>query len=155
MAPRLLIALAVGAVACATVSGCNDAEPVSEPVSPSAYIDAVQALLGPPTQLASSISEQTGSDPAAAPGRDRLRGLVGSARRRLAEFRALRLDDAALRGQRDRLAAAYARLIPRMQGAADALSSGDRAGIARAARPFLDALRALSSASAPAQGPSG
>ena len=71
-----------------------------------------------------------------------------SARERLAEFRAIRLGDPALRRQRDRLAGAYARLIPPMRRAADALTVGERADLAAAARPFLDALDGLPSAAA-------
>jgi hypothetical protein len=146
MAPRLSLALALGALACASLTGCRDATPVAETASPSAYISAVEALLDPPARLAASISRRTDEDPAPAPSRRRLADLIDRARLRLDELRALRLGDASLRRQRDRLAGAYARLIPRMQTAADALPSGDRAAVARAAGPFLDALRELPSA---------
>jgi hypothetical protein len=145
MAPRLSVLLAVGAVACASLTGCRDAEPVAPAATPSQYISAVQDLLDAPGRLASTISQATDPDPPPAPSRRRLRDLIDGARARLAEFRALRLDDPALRRQRDRLAGAYARLIPRMQAAADALPSGDRSTIARASGPFLDSLRTLPS----------
>jgi ABC-type uncharacterized transport system ATPase component len=70
---------------------------------------------------------------------------VRSARARLAELRGLRLTDASLRRHRDRLAAAYARLVPRMTAVVDALAGGDRAALDAAATPFLDALRTLPS----------
>ena len=147
MAPRLSVVLAVGAVACASLAGCRDSEPAAAPVTPSRYIAAVDALLSPPARLASMISQATGPDPtpAPAPGRGRLRDLVAGARDRLAQFRALRLEDAGLRRQRDRLAGAYARMIPRMQTAADALASGDRRALPAAVGPFLDSLRTLPS----------
>jgi hypothetical protein len=148
MVPRLSVVFAVGAVACASLAGCRDAEPVAAPVTPSRYISAVQELLDPPARLAAMISQATDADPAPAPTRRRLDDLVARARARLLEFRALRLDDATLRRQRDRLAGAYALLIPRMQTAADSLRSDDRAGVARAADPFLDSLRTLPSAAA-------
>lgn len=145
MAPRLSVVLAVGAVACASLAGCRDSPPAAAPATPSRYIAAVDALLGPPARLASMISQATGADPTPAPARGRLRDLVAGARDRLAEFRALRLQDSGLRRQRDRLAGAYARMIPRMQTAADALASDDRSGLRAAAGPFLDSLRALPS----------
>ncbi len=67
---------------------------------------------------------------------------------RLGELRALRIQDAALRRHRDRLAAAYARLVPRMPAVVDALAGSDRAALDAAATPFLDALRTLPSGAA-------
>lgn len=148
MAPRLSVVLAVGAVACASLAGCRDSEPAAAPATPSRYIAAVEALLQPPARLASMISQATDSTPSPPPGRSRLRDLVSGARDRLAEFRGLRLQDAGLRSQRDRLAGAYARMIPRMQTAADALAADDRTGLPAAAGPFLDSLRTLPSGAA-------
>lgn len=145
MAPRLTVVLAVGAVACASLAGCRDSEQATAPATPSRYIAAVDALLQPPARLASMISQATDATPSPSPGRSRLRALVTGARERLAEFRALRLQDPGLRGQRDRLAGAYARMIPRMQTAADALAGDDRAGLPAAVGPFLDSLRTLPS----------
>jgi hypothetical protein len=146
MAPRLSVAIAAGALACAAIAGCGDAAPEPAPVTPSAYIDAVQDLLDPPGRLASLVSEATDDTPGPPASRARLRGLVDRARDQLAGFRALRIEDAGLRRQRDRLAGAYARLIPRMQTAADALSADDAAAVPAAAGPFLDSLRELPSA---------
>jgi hypothetical protein len=146
MAPRLSVVLAAGAVACAALSGCGDTAPAPAPVTPSAYITAVQDLLDPPGRLASLVSEATDDTPGPVPSRSRLRGLVDRARDQLAGFRALRIEDAGLRRQRDRLAGAYARLIPRMQTTADALGSDDRDAVPAAAGPFLDSLRDLPSA---------
>lgn len=149
MAPRPPVALAVGALVCAALAGCGggtDAGPTT--ATPSEYISAVQALVEPPGQIASSIEERGRGSTDATPSKRRLDRIVAAARDRLDEFRALRLGDPALRRQRDRLAGAYAAMIPRMRTAADALALDDRAAVARAARPFLDALDALSSAAA-------
>ena len=146
MAPRLTVVLAVGAVACASLAGCGDTEPATtSSVAPSRYITAVQSLLEPPARLASSIASRSESTTNPAPARRRLQDLIDQARTRLRDFRALRVQDPALRRQRDRLAGAYARLIPRMETAAGALATDDRAALRRAADPFLDALRALPS----------
>ena len=145
MALRLSVVLAAGAVACASLAGCGGTEPVATSVTPSRYIAAVQSLLDPAARLASSISARAESTTAPVPARRRLQDLVVLARTRLRDFRAMRLDDPSLRRQRDRLAGAYARLIPRMQAAAGAVATDDRAAMARAVGPFLDALRALPS----------
>jgi hypothetical protein len=146
MAPRLTAAIAVGAVTCLAVAGCGDGDPeaATGPDSPAAYLAAVEALLEPPSLLATEIAASARDEAAPAPARERLERLVRAARARLAELRALRLDDAGLRRHRDRLAAAYARMLPRMGPVVDALVAGDRA--ARAADPFLDSLRTLPSA---------
>ncbi len=146
MAPRLTVVLAVGAVACASLTGCGDTEPpATSAVTPSRYIAAVESLLEPPGRLASTIAARAESATAPVPARRRLQDLIDQARTRLRGFRALRVQDPVLRRQRDRLAGAYARLIPRMEGAAGALATDDRAAMARAVDPFLDALRALPS----------
>lgn len=147
MAPRPPVALAVGALVCAALAGCGggaDAGPTT--ATPSGYIAAVQRLMEPPGQIASSLEERGRAVTGDAPSARRIDRIVAAARERLDEFRALRLGDPALRRQRDRLAGAYARMIPRMRSAADALDSNDRASLSRASRPFLDALDALSSA---------
>lgn len=146
MAPRLSVAIAAGALACASLAGCGDSAPEPAPVTPSAYIDAVQDLLDPPGRLASLVPEAIDGTPGPAASRARLRGLVARARDQLAGFRALRIEDAGLRRQRDRLAGAYARLIPRMQTAADALAADDPGALPAAVGPFLDSLRELPSA---------
>jgi hypothetical protein len=148
MAPRLHVAIAVGAVACATLSGCGDGahEPVA--ATPSQYVAAAEALLDPPAQLASLVSERSVDPAAAIPPRDQLEDIVGRARERLAAFRALRLPDRRLRGQRDRLAASYDRLTTLMPATVDALADRNRAALAAAASPFLAALRGLSSVTA-------
>lgn len=146
MAPRLTVVLTAGAVACAGLAGCGDSQPsATAPVTPTRYIAAVDALLRPPAQLASSIASRAESTTNPVPSRRRLQDLVEQARDRLRDFRALRVADPALRRQRDRLAGAYARLIPRMETAAGALATADRAALRRAVDPFLDALRALPS----------
>ena len=146
MAPRLSVVLAAGAVACAALAGCGETAPAPDPVTPSGYIDAVQDLLDPPGRLASLVPEAVDGTPGPAVSRARLRDLVARARDQLEGFRALRVEDAGLRRQRDRLAGAYARLIPRMQTAADALASDDPDAVPAAVGPFLDSLRALPSA---------
>lgn len=149
MAPRPPVALAVGALVCAALAGCGggaDAGPTT--ATPSGYIAAVQRLMEPPGQIASSLEERGRAVTGDAPPAGRIDRIVAAARDRLDEFRALRLGDPALRRQRDRLAGAYARMIPRMRSAADALDANDRASLSRASRPFLDALDALSSAAA-------
>ncbi len=119
--------------------------------------------MDPPGQLASSIEQRSRGTDGSAPSRERLQDLVRTARTRLTEFRSLRLGDPVLRRQRDRLASAYARMIPGMSRAVDALappagaerpaadglaSIRDRAALPAATAPFLDALRALPSAAA-------
>src|SRR5690606_33911263 len=112
-----------------------------------AYIAAVEDLLAPPAELASSIAEtaERGTPPPTATRR-RLADGADRARRRLAAVRHLPVDDPALRRQRAGLAGAYARLLPHMARAADGLAARDRAALRRAADPFLDAMRALPSA---------
>jgi hypothetical protein len=146
MAPRLTAAIAVGAVTCLAVAGCGDGEPdaATGPDSPAAYLAAVEALLEPPSLLATEIAASARDEAAPAPARERLERLVRAARARLAELRALRLDDAGLRRHRDRLAGAYERMVPRMGPVVDALVARDRA--VRAADPFLESLRTLPSA---------
>jgi len=148
MAPRLHVAIAVGAVACAALSGCGDGphEPVA--ATPSQYVAAAEALLDPPAQLASLVSERSVDPTAAIPPRDQLEDIVVRARARLAAFRALRLPDRRLRGQRDRIAASYDRLTTLMPATVDALADRNRAALATAASPFLAALRGLSSVTA-------
>lgn len=161
---RRLLGLVVGAAAVVLGAGCGDSTPPVATVTPSQYITAVQGLMEPPGQLASSIAERADRAESPAPSRDRLQGLVRTARIRLASFRAMRLPDPVLRRQRDRLAAAYARMIPGMAAAAEALAPADGGGLAiadglasvrvratlpDATDPFLDALRALPSAAAP------
>lgn len=148
MAPRLHVAIAVGAVACATLSGCGDGPPEPAAATPSQYVVAAEALLDPPAQLASLVSERSADPAASIPRRDQLEEIVVRARDRLAAFRALRLPDRRLRGQRDRLAASYDRLTALMPATVDALAGRDRGALATAASPFLAALRGLSSVTA-------
>jgi hypothetical protein len=153
MAPRLTAAIAVGAATCLAIAGCGDGDPQATggPDPPASYVAAVDALLKPPAQLASAVQERARDLDAPAPARERLERLVRlvrSARARLADLRALRLQDAGLRRHRDRLAAAYARLVPRMPAVVAALAGGDRAALEGAATPFLDALRTLPSGAA-------
>jgi hypothetical protein len=163
MALRPPLALAVGAASTLLVAGCGGTSQPAATVTPSQYIEEVDALLQPPAQIASSISERAEPRGGPAPSRDRLDDLVAAARTRLAAFRALPLDDPRMRSQRDRLAGAYARMLPPMERAVDALapaggglavadglaSVGARATLASSAGPFLDALRALPSAASP------
>jgi hypothetical protein len=151
MAPRLTAAIAVGAATCIAIAGCSDGEPqaTSGPDIPATYVAAVQSLVEPPALLATEVSRSARGEGAAGASRGRLQGLVSAARARLAALRALRLEDPGLRRRRDRLAAAYARLVPRMEAAAEALAGGDRAAVTAAATPFLDALRTLPSAASP------
>jgi hypothetical protein len=147
MAPRLTAAIAVGAATCLAVAGCGDGEPqaATGADSPASYVAAVEGLVRPPALLAAAIAERARDEDGPAPRRDRLDRLVTGARARLAELRALRLEDPVLRRRRDRLAAAYAGMLPRMQAAVDALAGGDPAALPAAADPFLDSLRALPS----------
>ncbi|WP_217913568.1 hypothetical protein [Miltoncostaea marina] len=154
MAPRLHAALVAGALATAALAGCSDgatapdAEAPAAGAGPAGYIAAVEALLDPPSQLAASIADAADRGVPPPATRRRLAGLTDRAGERLAAFRGLRLDDPALRRQRDRLAGAYARMLPAMARAADGLAEAERAGLRRAADPFLDALRELPSAAA-------
>jgi hypothetical protein len=150
MAPRLTAAIAVGAATCLAIAGCGDGDrqATAGPDPPASYIAAVDALFRPPAQLASAIQDRARDRDAAPPGRERLERLVRAARARLAELRGLRLQDAGLRRHRDRLAAASAGAIQRMPAVVDALAGRDRAALAAAATPFLDALRTLPSGAA-------
>jgi hypothetical protein len=151
MAPRLgVAAIAVGAATCLAIGGCGDGDhqATGGPDPPASYVAAVDALMKPPAQLASAVQERAADPDAAPPVRARLDDLVSSARARLADLRALRLGDAGLRRHRDRLAAAYERMLPRMAPVADAVAGRDRAALDAAATPFLDALRTLPSAAA-------
>lgn len=145
MAPRLHVAIAVGAVACATLSGCGDAPQEPVDATPSQYVAAAEALLDPPAQLASLVSERSVDPGASIPPRKQLEDIVTRSRARLAEFRAMRLANPRLRAQRDRLAASYERLATLMPATVDALAGHDRRALATAASPFLIALRGLSS----------
>jgi hypothetical protein len=150
MAPRLTAAIAVGAATCIAIGGCGGEQPATGgPDGPASYVAAVDSLVEPPALLAAEISKRAGDEGAAPPARGRLDGLVRAAQARLAALRALRLEDAVLRRRRDRLAAAYARVVPRMETAVDALAGDDRAALTAAAAPFLDALRTLPSAASP------
>jgi hypothetical protein len=148
MAPRLHVAIAVGAVACATLSGCGDGPHAPVDATPSQYVAAAQALLDPPAQLASLVSERSADPAAAIPPHRQLEDIVERARARLAAFRALRLRDRRLRAQRDRLATSYEGLTALMPATVDALADHDRGALAAAASPFLAALRGLSSVTA-------
>lgn len=148
MAPRLHVAIAVGAVACATLSGCGDGAHQPVDATPSQYVAAAQALLDPPAELASLVSERSADPAAPIPPRRQLDDIVVRARARLAAFRALRLPDRRLRRQRDRLASSYEGLTGLMPATVDALADHDRGALASAASPFLAALRGLSSVTA-------
>lgn len=162
MALRPPLALAVGAALTLLLAGCREAPAPVATAGPAEYIAAVERLLDPPAQLASAVAERSGGGDGPAPSRERLDELLGAARTRLAAFRDLPLGDPVLRRQRDRLADAYARMIPRMAATADALAPGGaggpaaadgpsvaaRASLSAAAGPFLDSLGTLPSAAA-------
>jgi hypothetical protein len=147
MAPRLSVVLVAGAVACVALAGCRDREQASTVTSRSGYVAAVDALIGPPAEMVGTLQEASGaSTDAVRPSRQALEGVVRNARQRLASFRALRLPDPVTRAQRDRVARAYEPLPDRMEAVAVAVAGGDRAAVAAAAGPFLDSVKALSSA---------
>ena len=150
MATRPPVALAVGALVCAALAGCGGGpDAVTPTATPTQYIAAVEQLMDPPAQLASSVSERAGGSTVPRPSRKRLDRIVASARERLAEFRAIRLGDP--------VAAAPARPPRRRLRAADPVHGrrrrrprrrGPRRASPRRARPFLDALDSLPSAAA-------
>lgn len=147
MAPRVSVVLVAGAVACVALAGCRDREQAGAVTSRSGYIAAVDALIAPPTEMVAALDEASrASTDAARPSRKALEEVVGDARSRLAAFRALRLPDRVTADQRDRIARAYAPLPARMEAVAGAVAGGDRAAVAAAAGPFLDSVKALSSA---------
>ncbi len=147
MAPRLPVALAAGAVACALLVACSDADPPSAgaPTTRTEYIAAVEDLMDPPGQLASAISERTRAG-VSGPSDHRLEALVTSARERLAAFRLMTLSDPVVRAQRDRIAVAYGDLIPAMTTAVTSLENAAGPPAAVAVDPFLISLRELPSA---------
>jgi hypothetical protein len=149
MACRPMVAIVAGAVACIALAGCGGADRPPAAATPDEYVGAVEALIAPAAGTASFLAERAGSEgEVSAQERRRLRQLVATAGERLAAFRAMRLGDPVLRRQRDRLAGAYARLVPRMAAVADSLAARDPAAQRAAADTFLDALRALPSAAA-------
>lgn len=146
MAPRLPAALAVGAVACALLVACADADPpgVGAPATRGQYIAAVEGLMDPPGQLASAISERTRTD-AAGPSKHRLDDLLETAEDRLAAFRRMTLDDGVVRAQRDRIAEAYGDMIAPMRAAVTSLEAAPGAPVVAEIDPFLTSLRELPS----------
>ena len=149
MAPRPPVAFAVGAIACAVLAGCADlgSPQAAVPVTRHEYIDAVDGLMEPPAQLASIIAERANAGSSGS-GDRRLEDLVLNSEDRLARFRAMVLDDAIVRHQRDGIARGYSDLIPRMRSAAVALESSPGEPSSRAVDPFLISLRDLPSAAA-------
>lgn len=149
MAPRLPVALVVGAVACAVLVACTggDTPAAGTPTTRVEYIAAVEALMDPPGQLASAVSERTRTG-VPGPSRHRLDALLRSAEEQLAEFRLMTLEDDEVRAQRDRIARAYADLIPSMRTAVTSLESAPGAPVATGVDPFLASLRELPSAAA-------
>ena len=147
MAPRLPVALVVGAIACVVLASCSDADTsaTSAPATRVQYIAAVETLMDPPGQLASAIAERTRTD-APGPTHRRFEDLLTTAEDRLAEFRVMPLRDAVVRRQREQIVAAYADLIPRMRSAVTSLESAPGAPVAADVDPFLDSLRELPSA---------
>ncbi len=150
MAPRPLVALVAGVVACLLLAACSQTEPsaAGAPTTRAAYIAAVEALVDPPGQLASAISERTRTG-APGPAQGRLDALVATSEERLAEFRLMSLDDPAVRQQRDRIVRAYDRLIPSMRTAVTSLEAAPGAPVATAVDPFLLSLKELPSAASP------
>lgn len=147
MAPRLPAALVAGAVACAVLAACSESgTPVAgAPATRADYLTAVEALMEPPGQLASAISERT--DPGAdGPTDARLDALLGTAQDRLEDFRAMTLADSLVRAQRDGIARAYADLIPAMRTAVTSLEDTSGAPVAAEVDPFLVSLGELPSA---------
>lgn len=142
MRSPLGLAVIVGALACGALTACGGRAAPAEPVGPAAYLQAVEELIAPPARLSGAIAEADDGT-ATEPRPERLDDLVDTAEERLETFRVLNVTDPALRRQRDRLAAAYARLVPRMRAAAEALAGRDPATIREAAVPFLDALEGL------------
>ncbi len=147
MAPRLTVALVAGAVVCALLVACTDADPseAGAPATRAQYIVAVEDLMDPPGQLASAISERTRTD-AAGPSARRLADLLETAQERLVAFRLMTLDDGVVRAQRDRIARAYGDMIPPMRSAVTSLEASAGAPVAADVDPFLTSLRELSSA---------
>lgn len=148
MAPRLHVAIAVGAAACLSLAGCGDGPAEPAAATPAQYVAVAEGLLEPPARLASLVSERAADPSVAPPSRRSLDAIVAAARARLAEFRALRLTAPSLRRQRDRIARSYDRLMERVPATVDALAGRDREALVRAADPFLLALRGLTSAAA-------
>ncbi|MSO43889.1 MAG: hypothetical protein EXQ74_01040 [Thermoleophilia bacterium] len=73
-------------------------------------------------------------------------GLVDTADRELADFRAITLGDPVLIDERSRLASAMAAIIPHMRRVRAILVSDGRGGLASATTSLLDALKGIPSA---------
>jgi len=151
MRERVLALVLVSAAV--PVLGCGSQSPApsaSEPTPPEEYVEAVQELLVPPARLASLATERSRPRPEAdPPSQSEVDGIVMVARRELAELRAQRLDDPALRRQRDALAGAYHATISRMERVGRDLVQDDRAALRRNLPTLFSSMRGLSSAVSP------
>ncbi|MCC6832736.1 MAG: hypothetical protein IT200_15450 [Thermoleophilia bacterium] len=148
----LLAAVMVSAAV--AVSGCGSGEPASsaDPVTaaPAGYVAAVQGLLGPPARMASLATARLGPAPSAsAPTASDVDGMIRAAERELRELRALPLDSAMLRGQRDALAGAYRATVTTMERVGRDLVQDDRVALRQHLTPLFMSMRGLSSAVSP------
>jgi hypothetical protein len=145
MRARVLAVVAASAAA-PGLAACGSGHAAQPSASPGAYVGAVQDLLGPPARLASLLRDPLEGREVPAGDVAEARRLVAAAREDLAALRALRIDDPALRRQRDALAGASQSMVFHMQRVADDLAQGDRAALRTHAPSLFAAMRGLSSA---------
>ncbi|MEW6582713.1 MAG: hypothetical protein AB1416_08135 [Actinomycetota bacterium] len=140
--PLVPVVLALAAVA----AGCGDEPGAPTRPGDEGYVESVQALLSPAGRLAGLVAAQLGPRPAPWPSQPDVSRTLERGDTALASLRALRLSDARVRRQRDRLVRAFTAVRGAMGRVAGDLTRRDRAALRRHAPAFLRGLRRLPSA---------
>jgi hypothetical protein len=143
MPPRPALSLVL--VLAALVAGCGADDQGTGTAGRPTYVESVRALLSPAGEMAQLVAGQVRTPPDPWPSPAGVDRLVDEARQGLEDLRGLRLDDAGLRTQRNRLADAFAVALGHMRAVARDLRRRDRVELRRDAPPFFAALRELPS----------
>lgn len=139
----------VGAlVLCAVMlSGCGQdaGAPAVATSSPARFVEAVRELVTPAERMGvvGTAALDRGD---ARPTRAEVDGLVADATRELREFRGMRLGDAALAREQQRLASAMEPVVRSMRSVRDMLRRGGDTGLRDAVRDLLEVLEGIPSA---------
>lgn len=136
--------MALAALALAGCGASGDTASVAT-TPPAPFVDAVRQLVAPAERMgvvATSALDAEGPQPRQV----EVEGLVADAKRELAEFRALRPGDPALRAEQSRLAAAMAGILARMRTIRAILATDAHTGLSGATTGLLDALEGIPSA---------